>query len=263
MLATLRELVVVEAAYAQVVQTLLPHLDYFIVETVKQAKEVAEYLKKKQIGRMTFLIKQLISPAVKDIAIVQQAPNQTKLMLELIGCSNKDTKNILIWVLGNTLVANSLETAMKVAYYDQKRFRVITTNGQFIDSSGTITKLALKPSELKEDNEMLTKKLETLHRLSSSLIKRKEELNLEQTEVNLTLDNVAQEQRNFDGLDTLILDELQKEIEKETRVIDRNRHQAAILREELQQMKSKLLGSGFAMEKYEESVAMLREVAEN
>lgn len=33
---------------------------------------------------------------------------------------------------------------MKVAYYDDKKYRVITTNGQFIDSSGTMTKLSLK-----------------------------------------------------------------------------------------------------------------------
>lgn len=33
---------------------------------------------------------------------------------------------------------------MKVAYYDQKKYRVITTNGEFIDTSGTMTKLPLK-----------------------------------------------------------------------------------------------------------------------
>jgi len=56
-------------------------LDYFIVDNVKQAKEVSEYLNKKQIGRMTFLIKELINQTVKDITILQKAPNQTKLML--------------------------------------------------------------------------------------------------------------------------------------------------------------------------------------
>lgn len=40
---------------------------------------------------------------------------------------------------------------MKVAFYDERRFRVITTNGEFIDSSGTITKLSLKNGRDKED----------------------------------------------------------------------------------------------------------------
>lgn len=59
-------------------------------------------------------------------------------------CTNQEIKNILIWALGNTLVTNKLDIAMKVAYYDEKKYRVITTNGQFIDSSGTMTKLSLK-----------------------------------------------------------------------------------------------------------------------
>lgn len=33
---------------------------------------------------------------------------------------------------------------MKVAYYDEKTYRVITTCGELIDLSGTITKLPLK-----------------------------------------------------------------------------------------------------------------------
>lgn len=97
---------------------MLPHLDYFIVENIKQGREISEYLKKKQIGRMTFLIKEMINQAVKDIVIIQKSPNLTKLALELINCSHQDAKNILIWVLGNTLVTSSLDVAMKVAYYD-------------------------------------------------------------------------------------------------------------------------------------------------
>ena len=59
-------------------------------------------------------------------------------------CTDQETKGILMWSLGSTLVTAKLETAMKVAYYDEKRYRVITTNGEFIDSSGTMTKLPLK-----------------------------------------------------------------------------------------------------------------------
>lgn len=54
---TLRELVVLNPVYQEVIETMLPHLDYFIVDNYEQAKAIADYLKKKQIGRMTFLIK--------------------------------------------------------------------------------------------------------------------------------------------------------------------------------------------------------------
>jgi chromosome segregation ATPase len=53
----LRELIIIEAVYAGIVETILPHLDFFIVNTVKQAKEILDYLNKKKLGRMTILIR--------------------------------------------------------------------------------------------------------------------------------------------------------------------------------------------------------------
>jgi len=116
------------------------------VETCAQARVIADYLREKKIGRMTFLIKELINQSSRDISLVCSAPSQTKLIIDLIKSSDSETRNILIWALGNTLVTSDLEIAMKVAYYDDRKFRVITTKGEFIDSSGTITKLSLKSS---------------------------------------------------------------------------------------------------------------------
>ena len=38
-------------------ETILPHLDYFIVDNVTQARELLEYLKQRKLGRMTVLIR--------------------------------------------------------------------------------------------------------------------------------------------------------------------------------------------------------------
>lgn len=61
--------------------------------------------------------------------VVAACPQNTKLIIDLIKCTDNTARNILIWALGNTLVAHDLETAMKVAYYDEKKFRVITIKG--------------------------------------------------------------------------------------------------------------------------------------
>lgn len=128
-LVTLRDIVILNSIYQEVIETILPQLDYFIVDNVVQARSIADYLKKKKIGRMTFIIKELINQAVKDIKIVPSSPSNTKLIIDLIRFTDNDAKNMLIWALGNTLVTHDLETAMKVAYYDEKRFRVVTTKG--------------------------------------------------------------------------------------------------------------------------------------
>jgi len=74
-----------------------------------------------------------------------------------------------MWVLGSTLVTQKLDIAMKVAYYDEKKYRVITMSGEFIDVSGTMTKLSLKNGADKEDQEFLLKKYETLKKMQVSL----------------------------------------------------------------------------------------------
>ena len=48
---------------------------------------------------------------------------------------------------------------MKAAYYDVRQFQVVTTAGEFIDSSGTITKLLLKSSAGKNQEQILAKKM--------------------------------------------------------------------------------------------------------
>ena len=107
---------------------------------------------------MTFLITELINQSAQDISIVSSPPSQTKLIIDLIQCSDSDARNILKWALGNTLVTNELDVAMKVAYYDERKYRVITTKGEFIDSSGTMTRLPLK-NVATEDQSFIKQKV--------------------------------------------------------------------------------------------------------
>lgn len=67
---------------------------------------------------MSFLIKDLINQSAKEVKVASASPVNTKLVIDLIKSNNNDARNILIWAVGNTVIANDLETAMKVAYYD-------------------------------------------------------------------------------------------------------------------------------------------------
>lgn len=136
---------------------------------------------------MTLLIKESIREATLDLKEPTSCPKDTKLLYEVCKCTDQETKRILIWSLGNTLVTSKLETAMKVAYYDQKRYRVITTNGEFIDSSGTITKLPLKNGKDKEDSDLLQKKKATIKRVLASLAQRKAEMEAKEEEAERIL----------------------------------------------------------------------------
>lgn len=94
---------------------------------------------------------------------------------------------------------------MKVAYYDEKRYRVITTNGEFIDTSGTITKLPLKNAHQRSDQEMIQKKQATVKRFVASLRERKREVEEKIENAKIVLSGVENEERSLDGLDEVFI----------------------------------------------------------
>ena len=65
--------------------------------------------------------------------------------------------------MGNTLIADTLDEAMKVAYYESSHYRVITRIGEFIDMSGAMTKLPIMGRNLdSEDRNLLETRLKVL-----------------------------------------------------------------------------------------------------
>jgi chromosome segregation ATPase len=81
-------MLIIDAAYADVVETILPHLDYFIVETLSQAREVLDFLNKRKLGRMTLLIRESIREATRDIKPATSCPKDTKLLYEVCKCTD-------------------------------------------------------------------------------------------------------------------------------------------------------------------------------
>jgi hypothetical protein len=61
---------------------------------------------------------------------------------------------------------------MKAAYYDERHFQIVTTAGEYIDSSGTITKLLLKSSAGKNQEQIQAKRM-LVQRKIASLKERK------------------------------------------------------------------------------------------
>lgn len=150
-------------------------MDFIIVDTPEQAKEVADFLTTQKVGRMTFLIKELIGKIDYGKAIKQfRSPPLTKRLFDLCQCQNDSILGILYWAIGNTLVTETLDTAMKVAFYDKETYRVVTSKGQLIDSSGAMTSLTIKrKGNSKLEQEVITKRINSLLGVSEKLAEEK------------------------------------------------------------------------------------------
>ena len=67
--------------------------------------------------------------------IFNSRPENVKRLFDLVQVKDQSVKPAFYFALRNTLVANDLDQATRIAYGAQ-RFRVVTLQGQLIDTSG-------------------------------------------------------------------------------------------------------------------------------
>lgn len=65
-----------------------------------------------------------------------QTPENIPRLFDLVEVKDKKILPAFYFALRNTLVANNLEQATRVAFQKNKRWRVVTLQGQIIEQSG-------------------------------------------------------------------------------------------------------------------------------
>lgn len=109
-----------------------------MVDTVATAQACIAFLRQNDIGRATFipLEKQqhLLSRCKEKI----QTPENVPRLFDLIRVEDENVLPAFYYGLQDTLVANDLDQATRIAY-GQRRFRVVTLKGELIELSGTMS----------------------------------------------------------------------------------------------------------------------------
>lgn len=122
--------------YDVAISTACPGLNNLIVDTVDQGQACIEYLRKQNIGRASFIVLEKLAHTngLEKIATPENVPR----LFDLIKPKEPKFAPAFYKAIGNTLVANDLEQANRIAY-GQRRWRVVTLTGQLIDTSGTMS----------------------------------------------------------------------------------------------------------------------------
>ncbi|KAI8809944.1 RecF/RecN/SMC [Cladochytrium replicatum] len=131
----LGDLGTIDNKYDVAVTTACPQLDNIVVETVESGQKCIEHLKRGGLGRATFICLDKIKDMEKQS---QKYPEGVPRLVDLIKPSHERFRKAFFQVLGNTLVADSMETANRIAF-GPTRFRVVTLAGQIIDAAGTMS----------------------------------------------------------------------------------------------------------------------------
>lgn len=139
---TVAELITIPAKYLQAINTVLGGSGQFVVvEDEKNARAAINYLKNNRRGRATFLPLTTIRP--RQISQARQEslknmPGYLGLANELVS-NNQKVQNIIDNLLGQTIVANSLEEANAIARSIQFSHRVVSLEGDVMNAGGSMT----------------------------------------------------------------------------------------------------------------------------
>lgn len=103
------------------------------------AKKLINYLKVNNIGRATFLPLTIIKGKKINIdATIKQTDGYLGIASELIDYDNK-YRNAVEYVLGRTIIASSMDSALKIAKITNYSSKIVTITGEVINPGGSLT----------------------------------------------------------------------------------------------------------------------------
>jgi len=136
------ELVKVPANVEVAIETALgAALQNVVVETEKDGREAIAFLKSKQLGRATFLPMDVIkSRSISDgeRRSMEAAQGYVGIAVDLIHFDDQYS-SIFGSLLGNVIIAQTLEDANRIAAKGQYRYRVVTLEGDVVNAGGSMT----------------------------------------------------------------------------------------------------------------------------
>lgn len=134
----LGDLGAIDAKYDVAISTACGALDHIVVDSINTAQACVEILKKNNIGCATFIGLEKMEKWKGHCKRTIKTPENVPRLFDLVQVSDETVRPAFYFALRDTLVANDLDQATRIAY-GRTRYRVVTLGGQLIDQSGTMS----------------------------------------------------------------------------------------------------------------------------
>ena len=199
-------LVDVDSEYSIAISTALGSASsYLVVENTSVAKELVNYLKENKLGRATFfpldvIMGRVIPVDVKNI--INSIPGVIGTADKLVKYDKKYT-NIIENQLGNVIITNNIDTANSVSEKVNRRYRIVSLDGQVVNVGGSITGGSLVSNNvIKEKYELedARRKLSVIERKNETLSLELQELDNKINELETKIYNSRLENSNNNNL---------------------------------------------------------------
>lgn len=136
------ELIKVSQKYETAIETALGSaLQHIVMEDEACSRKAIAYLKQRHIGRATFLPLTVIKGrqlAAQEFSKMKAAPGFVGVAAALVEF-DKQYENVITSLLGNVVIAETLEQANRIAATIQYRYRIVTLEGDVVHAGGSMT----------------------------------------------------------------------------------------------------------------------------
>jgi structural maintenance of chromosome 4 len=178
-------------------------LNHIVCADTTTAEKSVDYLKKHNLGRATFIMLDklgYLKQYMKKIDTPEGAPR----LFDLVKAKHAKFLPAFYMAMRDTLVADDLEQATRLAYGSGKRWRVVTLEGQLIEASGTmagggrqVARGGMKASvgeavsaeemaAMETDLSKLSDRCQAIKKREAAITKELRHLNKRLSDVNLT-----------------------------------------------------------------------------
>ena len=192
--------------YASAIETALGGtVQNIIVDTEDDGKAAINYLKRRDGGRATFLPLSTIKGNIISESEIADDPGFEGIAINLVSFDSKYS-GIYANLLGRVIIADDLNSAVRIAKKNNYRFKVVTLDSQVVNAGGSMTggssssgagvlSRANELENLRALAETNTEKLKQAHREHSDLVREKNaaeyELNTARDELQTAKDKLV------------------------------------------------------------------------
>lgn len=218
-----------------------------VTATTSDAEYLINFLKRNNLGRVTFLPVSSVKPRFNGSELMQAVKENGAIGLATdVVKYDEYYENVISYLLGGTLIAKDLASARLIAAKYRFAFKIVTLDGDVLATSGSMTGGSRKKQDssllsvdrqITELNEQIAKNTEELERLEQNKAQLTAQANGEIEELDELNAKLSDAKQNAIALrekvssEKALLDETEKEIEK-------NKDEIAVIGVRLEQIKS-------------------------
>lgn len=230
----LAKLISVEKEYETAIEMCLGQsLQNVVTSTEQDAKKMIEYLRTNSLGRASFL--PIASVQGKKLDKLTKMDGVIGIASDLVKCK-KEYEQIILSLLGRTVVVEDMDTAIALAKKDKYSFRIVTLKGDIISSSGSISGGSVQTKTVNilgrsREIEDLEKELKKLEKQIADKTAEKEEY---ASSIGDSIEETAKLEKELQEIEIVYATEKQKMVAVEEN-ITRLENRLAKLKEEVTQ----------------------------